>query len=163
VVSIIADSGAKYLSKAFRDEWLADQGLLQRPGFGDLRDVVTRRALDAQLIAVAPDDALRVAYARMRLHDVSQLPVMDRGALTGIVDESDLLVAALASDRAFERPVRDVMTTKVETLRPDAPLSELVRVLGDGMVGVVVDNGSLFGLVTRIDLVNYLRRRAVIA
>jgi len=59
--------------------------------------------------------------------------------------------------------VRDVMTTKVETLRPDAPLSELVRVLGDGMVGVVVDNGSLFGLVTRIDLVNYLRRRAVIA
>jgi len=163
VVSIIADSGAKYLSKAFRDEWLADQGLLQRPGFGDLRDVVTRRALDAQLIGVGPDDALRVAYARMRLHDVSQLPVMDRGALTGIVDESDLLVAALASDRAFERPVRDIMTTKVETLRPDAPLAELVRVLGDGMVGIVVDNGSLFGLVTRIDLVNYLRRRAIIA
>jgi cystathionine beta-synthase len=160
VVSIVADSGAKYLSKAFRDEWLADQGLLQRPGFGDLRDVVARRALDAQLVAVAPDDALRVAYARMRLHDVSQLPVMDRGALTGIIDESDLLVAALASDRAFERPVRDVMSSKVETLTPDAPLAELVRVLGDGMVGVIVDNGSLFGLVTRIDLVNYLRRRA---
>jgi cystathionine beta-synthase len=163
VVSIVADSGAKYLSKAFRDEWLADQGLVQRPGFGDLRDVVARRALDAQLVAVAPDDALRVAYARMRLHDVSQLPVMDRGALTGIVDESDLLVAALAGDRAFERPVRDVMTTKVETLPPDAPLAELVRVLGEGMVGVVVDNGALFGLVTRIDLVNYLRRRAAAA
>jgi cystathionine beta-synthase len=160
VVSIVADSGAKYLSKAYRDEWLADQGLVQRPGFGDLRDVVARRAIDAQLVAVAPDDALRVAYARMRLHDVSQLPVMDRGALTGIVDESDLLVAALAGDRAFERPVRDIMTTKVETLRPEAPLSELVRVLGEGMVGVVVEKGSLFGLVTRIDLVNYLRRRA---
>jgi cystathionine beta-synthase len=160
VVSIVADSGAKYLSKAYRDEWLADQGLVQRPGFGDLRDVVARRAVDAQLVALAPDDALRVAYARMRLHDVSQLPVMDRGALTGIVDESDLLVAALAGDRAFERPVRDVMTTKVETLPPEAPLSELVRVLGEGMVGVVVDHGSLFGLVTRIDLVNYLRRQA---
>jgi len=163
VVTIVADSGAKYLSKAYRDEWLADQGLLPRPGFGDLRDVVARRALDAQLVAVAPDDALRVAYARMRLHDVSQLPVMDRGALTGIVDESDVLVAALASDRAFERPVRDVMTTKVETLPPDAPLAELVRVLGDGMVGVVVDHGALFGLVTRIDLVNYLRRRAAVS
>jgi cystathionine beta-synthase len=160
VVSIVADSGAKYLSKAFRDEWLADQGLLQRPGYGDLRDVVARRAIDAQLVALAPDDALRVAYARMRLHDVSQLPVMDRGALTGIVDESDLLVAALHGDRAFERPVRDVMTTKVETLTPEAPVSELVRVLGAGMVGVIVENGSLFGLVTRIDLVNYLRRRA---
>jgi cystathionine beta-synthase len=160
VVSIVADSGAKYLSKAYRDEWLADQGLVQRPGFGDLRDVVARRAVDAQLVALAPDDALRVAYARMRLHDVSQLPVMDRGALTGIVDESDLLVAALAGDRAFERPVRDVMTTKVETLPPQAPLAELVRVLDAGMVGVVVEKGSLFGLVTRIDLVNYLRRRA---
>jgi cystathionine beta-synthase len=160
VVSIVADSGAKYLSKADRDEWLADQGLVQRPGFGDLRDVVARRAGDAQLVALAPDDALRVAYARMRLHDVSQLPVMDRGALMGIVDESDLLVAALASDRAFERPVRDVMSSKVETLPPEAPLSELVRVLGEGMVGVIVDHGSLFGLVTRIDLVNYLRRQA---
>lgn len=159
VVTIVADSGAKYLSKAYRDEWLADQGLLQRPGFGDLRDVVTRRADDAQLVAVAPDDALRVAYARMRLHDVSQLPVMDRGALTGIVDESDLLVAALAGGRAFERPVRDVMTSKVQTLPPGAPLSELVRVLDEGMIGVVVEHGTLFGLVTRIDLINYLRRR----
>jgi cystathionine beta-synthase len=160
VVSIVADSGAKYLSKAYRDEWLSDQGLLQRPRFGDLRDVVARRAGDAQLVAVAPDDALRVAYARMRLHDVSQLPVMDRGALTGIIDESDVLVAALAGGRAFERPVQSVMTTKVETLPPEAPLSELVRVLGEGKVGVVVEKGSLFGLVTRIDLVNYLRRRA---
>jgi cystathionine beta-synthase len=163
VVTIVADSGAKYLSKAYRDEWLADQGLLPRPGYGDLRDVVVRRAVDAQLVAVAPDDALRVAYARMRLHDVSQLPVMDRGALTGIVDESDLLVAALAGDRAFDRPVSDVMTTRVETLPPEAPLSDLVRVLGEGKVGVVVEKGALFGLVTRIDLVNYLRRRAAAA
>jgi cystathionine beta-synthase len=122
VVTIVADSGAKYLSKAYRDEWLADQGLLQRPSYGDLRDVVARRAVDAQLVAVAPDDPLRVAYARMRLHDISQLPVMDRGALTGIIDESDLLVAALAGERAVDRPVADIKTSKVETQPPSAPL-----------------------------------------
>jgi cystathionine beta-synthase len=157
VVTFVCDSGAKYMSKAFRDEWLADQGLLDRAQYGDLRDIVTRRAGDAQLVAVAPEDALRVAYARMRLHDVSQLPVLDRGALVGIVDESDLLVAAMSS---FDRRVRDVMTTKVETLAPDAPFEELVRVLDRGMVGVIVEHGALFGLITRIDLVNYLRRRA---
>ena len=156
VVTFACDSGAKYLSKAFRDEWLADQGLLDRPSYGDLRDVVTRRAGDAQLVAVAPEDALRVAYARMRLHDVSQLPVLDRGALVGIVDESDLLVAAMST---FDRRVSDVMSTKVETLAPDAPFEELVRVLDRGLVGVIVDKGALFGLITRIDLVNYLRRR----
>jgi cystathionine beta-synthase len=157
VVTFVCDSGAKYMSKAFRDEWLADQGLLDRVEYGDLRDIVTRRAGDAQLVAVAPEDALRVAYARMRLHDVSQLPVLDRGALVGIVDVSDLLVAAMSS---FDRRVRDVMTAKVETLAPDAPFAELVRVLDRGMVGVIVERGALFGLATRIDLVNYLRRRA---
>jgi cystathionine beta-synthase len=93
----------------------------------------------------------------MRLHDVSQLPVLDRGALVGIIDETDLLRAALAS---FDTRVRDVMTTKVETLAPTASIDDLVAVLDRGLVGVVVDRGALFGLATRIDLVNYLRRRA---
>ncbi len=157
VVTFVCDSGAKYLSKAYRDEWLADQGLIEREQHGDLRDVVARRA--GQLVDVTPDDALRVAYARMRLHDVSQMPVLERGVLAGIVDESDLLVAALAGDKAFDRPVRDIMSTKVETLAPTASIQELVGVLDRGLIGVVVDRGALFGIVTRIDLVNYLRRR----
>lgn len=155
VVTFVCDSGAKYLSKAYRDEWLADQGLIPREQYGDLRDVVARRA--GQLVEVSPDDALRSAYARMRLYDVSQMPVLDRGTLVGIVDESDLLVAALAGD--FGKPVREVMSTKLETLVPSASIADLVAVLDRGLVGVVVDKGALFGIVTRIDLVNYLRRR----
>jgi cystathionine beta-synthase len=95
----------------------------------------------------------------MRLHDVSQLPVITNGKLVGIVDESDLLVAALAGGKAFDTSVRDVMSTKIETLAPSASIQDLVAVLDRGLVGVVVDKGELFGLVTRIDLVNYLRRR----
>jgi cystathionine beta-synthase len=155
IVTFVCDSGAKYLSKAYRDEWLIDQGLVARPSFGDLRDVVVRRA--GQLVDVAPDDALRVAYARMRLHDVSQMPVLDKGVLVGIIDESDLLVSALAGH--FDRSVRDVMTTKLETLPPGASIADLTAVLDRGLVGVIVDGGALYGLVTRIDLVNYLRRR----
>jgi cystathionine beta-synthase len=157
VVTFVCDSGAKYLSKAFRDEWLADQGLVPREQYGDLRDVVARRA--GQLVGVGPDDALRVAYARMRLHDVSQMPVLEGGALVGIIDESDLLVASLAGGKAFDKTVRDIMSTKVETLSPTASIQDLVGVLDRGLVGVVVDQGTLFGIVTRIDLVNYLRRR----
>ena len=157
IVTFVCDSGAKYLSKAFRDEWLADQGLLERPAYGDLRDVVSRRARD--LVAVAPDDALRSAYARMRMYDVSQLPVLEGERLVGIIDESDLLVAALAGDRAFARPVREVMSARIESLAPGASISELAGVLDRGLVGVVVDGGAFVGLITRIDLVNYLRRR----
>jgi cystathionine beta-synthase len=157
VVTFACDSGAKYLSKTYRDEWMADQGLLPREDFGDLRDVVARYA--GQLVDVAPDDALRVAYARMRLHDVSQLPVLDRGALVGIIDEADLLREELAGDRALGRSVRDVMTKKLETLDASAPLEELIDVLDRGLIGIVLDRGALHGIVTRIDLVNYLRRR----
>jgi cystathionine beta-synthase len=157
VVTFVCDSGAKYLSKAYRDEWLADQGLVERETYGDLRDVVARRA--GQLVDVTPDDTLRVAYARMRLHDVSQMPVLEKGSLVGIIDESDLLVAALAGGKSFDKPIRDVMSTKVETLAPGASVQDLVATLDRGLVGVIVDRGTLFGIVTRIDLVNYLRRR----
>jgi cystathionine beta-synthase len=95
----------------------------------------------------------------MRLQDVSQQPVLDRGALVGIIDESDLLVAELAGGKPFDKPVKDVMSTKLETLSPSATIDELVGVLDRGLVGVIVDRGALFGIVTRIDLVNYLRRR----
>jgi cystathionine beta-synthase len=86
------------------------------------------------------------------------MPVLERGALVGIIDESDLLVAALDGGKAFDRPVRDLMSRKVETLAPTASIQDLVAVLDRGLIGVVVDNGALFGIVTRIDLVNYLRR-----
>jgi cystathionine beta-synthase len=159
VVTLVPDSGAKYLSKAYSDPWLVDHGLIDRPQFGDLRDLVARRASDGALVSVGPDDPLSVAYARMRAADVSQLPVLDAaGALVGIVDESDVLVAASA-EGGFARPVADVMSSQVETLPPTAPIAALVPLFAQGKVGVIVDGGALVGLVTRVDLINHLRRR----
>jgi cystathionine beta-synthase len=108
---------------------------------------------------VAPDEPLSLAYARMRLYDVSQLPVLDGEALVGIVDESDLLLAVMDDGAAFARTVRDVMSRQVQTLPPSAPVSALLPVFAAGMVGVVVDGGRFVGLITRIDLLNHLRRR----
>jgi cystathionine beta-synthase len=157
IATFVCDSGAKYLSKVYRDEWLADQGFVVREEHGDLRDIVGRRA--GQLVGVGPEDALRVAYARMRLHDVSQLPVLERGTLVGVIDETDLLRDELAGDRTLARAVRDVMSTKLETLPASASVDELVAVLDRGLVGIIMDRDSLHGIVTRIDLINYLRRK----
>jgi cystathionine beta-synthase len=157
VATFVCDSGAKYLSKVFRDEWLADQGFGAREHYGDLRDLVARRA--GQLVGVGPEDALRVVYARMRLHDVSQLPVLERGALVGVIDETDLLRDELSGDRTLGRAVRDVMSSKLETLPASASFEELLAVLDRGLVGIIMDRGALYGIVTRIDLINYLRRR----
>ena len=126
VVTLVCDSGSKYLSKAFNDAWMADEGLLARPLTGDLRDLVTRRFADRAVVSVAPDDTLIVAYARMRLHDVSQLPVIDEGRIVGIVDDSDLLLAASAEEARLAAPVREVMSVRLTTVAPETSLRELL-------------------------------------
>ena len=131
---------------------------------GGLRDLIARRGRDGGVIFVEPDDTLAVAYARMRSADVSQLPVLDGKRLVGILDESDLLIAALGDATrgaaSFEQSVRDVMSPRVETLPPTAGVHQLLPLFDRGMVGIVVDGDELLGLITRVDLLDYLRQRA---
>jgi len=164
VVTFVCDTGNKYLSKAFNENWLEDQGLSERPKKGDIRDLISRPALTGAVVSVAPDDPLTVAYTRMRLYDVSQLPVLDeKGRLSGIVDESDLLFAAHLGNNhgdhvgAFDRPVREVMTTRVKTVDHRASMDDLFPIFDQGMVAVVNDAEGFHGLITRVDVLNYLR------
>jgi len=112
----------------------------------------------------SPNDPLTVAYTRMRLYDVSQLPVLEEtGRLAGIIDESDLLFAAHRGNNprdasgAFDRPIREVMTTRVKTIDHRANIDDLFPILDAGMVAVVNDAEGFHGLITRVDVLNYLR------
>ena len=159
VVTFVCDTGGKYLSKAFNDYWMADQGFSRGPKHGDLRDLIARKAESGGVVSVGPADTLLFAYSRMKLYDVSQLPVLDGDTLVGLVHESDLLLAVVDDEAGFKRSVRDVMTTKLETVAPTTSLRDLVHIFDRGLVAIVVDEGRFLGLVTRIDLLNYLRRK----
>jgi cystathionine beta-synthase len=159
VCTLVCDSGNKYLSKMFNDFWMADQGFSKREHHGDLRDVISRRFSDRDVVTVKPDDALLVAYARMKLYDVSQLPVVEGRRIVGIVDESDLLLAAVEDESRFRRPVREVMSTRLKTVTPQTPPRELMPLFDAGLVPIVTEGDEFLGLVTRIDLLNYLRRK----
>ena len=159
VVTFVADTGAKYLSKMYNDFWLADQGLLERPAAGDLTDLISRRFAEGAVVTVKPDDTLLTAYGRFKLHDVSQLPVLDGECIVGIVDESDVLLNVLRDPARFADPVSSVMSTKLETVAPDAPIGRLLEIFEHEHVPIVVANGRFVGLVTRIDVLNYLRRK----
>ncbi len=160
VCTLVCDSGNKYLSKMYNDFWMADQGLVDRVSTGDLRDVISRRHADRAVVTVQPADLLLTAFARMKLYDVSQLPVLEGERVVGIVDESDLLLAAVEDSGAFRRPVNEFMTTRLTTVSPATPLRELLPLFERGLVPIVLNGGTFLGLVTRIDLLNYLRRRA---
>jgi cystathionine beta-synthase len=157
VVSLVCDSGAKYLSKVFNPVYAAREGW-DHERHGQVRDVVFSRFPEGEEVTVQPDDPLRTAFMRMRAADVSQLPVVERDRIVGLVDESDMLGAVLeGSARAFEMPVKEVMVTRLETISADAPIRELVPLFRRDLVAIVMDGGRFLGVATRLDLVNYFR------
>lgn len=159
VVSFVCDTGTRYLSKVYNDNWLTDQGLRRRPAYGDLRDLVARRFEEGSVISVTPTDTLQTVFQRMRYAEVSQLPVIDDGHIVGLVDESDLLLRVQADAAAFRASAAAAMTQSLETLRPEAGLDALQRVLAAGLVAIIADDECFYGLVTRFDLINHLRKK----
>ena len=159
VVSFVCDTGTRYLSKVYNDQWMLDQGLLARERFGDLRDVVSRRFEDGSVISVGPEDTLLTAFQRMRLADVSQLPVLEGTELVGVIDESDLLLSVHTDASRFRSSVRSAMTDLPETLPSSASLAELEAVLDRGLTAMISDEAGFHGLITRTDLLNHLRRK----
>jgi cystathionine beta-synthase len=159
VVSLVPDTGNKYLSKMFNDFWMAEQGFIHRPPHGDLSDLITHRYEKGEVITVGPTDSLLTAYKRMRDSDVSQLPVVDQnGRAVGLVDESDILVKVHSDSTHFNDPVENAMTDKLETLAPSAKIKDLLEVFDRGRVAIVMQGDKFLGLITRTDLLSYLRR-----
>lgn len=162
VVAFVCDRGDKYLSKMFNDYWMYDQGFLKRAPKGDLTDLITRRHSERQTVTVKPDDRLLTAYGRMKLYDISQLPVLaDDGSVVGIIDEEDLLFAVVRNRDKFKDPVKSAMTYRVETVDAGQKMEDLLPVFAKGHVAVVVKSGKFEGLITRTDLLNYLRLQLI--
>ncbi|MEY2497178.1 MAG: cystathionine beta-synthase [Verrucomicrobiota bacterium] len=160
VVTFVADSGNKYLSKMFNDFWMADQGFVRRPTQGDLNDLISHRYEAGEVITVGPTDTLLTAVKRMRAADVSQVPVVDaNGRALGILDESDVLVKVHHDPDHFHHEVKTAMTDRLETLSPSAKIKDLLEVFDRGRVAIVMDGNKFLGLITRSDLLSYLRRQ----
>jgi len=159
VVTFICDSGNKYLTKMYNDFWMFEQGLLDRPRQGNLIDLIVRRYQEGSVATLAPNETLLQAYRRMKLFDVSQLPVMEGERVVGILDESDVLLSVQGNPARFSESVASAMCATVVTIAPDAPIQELLPIFARDLVAVVAERGRFVGLITKIDLLNYLRKQ----
>ncbi|HBK55319.1 MAG TPA: cystathionine beta-synthase [Xanthomonadales bacterium] len=159
VLVFVCDTGNKYLSKMYNDYWMLDNGFLERESTGDLRDLIMRPYSLRDTVVIGPDDLLVTAYQRMKLYEISQLPVMDGERLIGIVDESDLLMHVYGDSARFRDRVATAMVSKLDKLDVKAPVEALLPVFERGHVAIVTEGERFLGLITRIDLLNYLRRR----
>ena len=159
VVTFACDTGARYLSKLYNDFWMEDQGFIERERFGDLRDLVGRPHGERATITVGPNDVVTTAHNRLRNAGFSQLPVMDNDILIGIITEDDILRFAFGRPERFKEPVRNAMTSTFLRVDKTLSINNLVAMLEVCSSAAVMDGDKFHGLITRSDVLNYLRRQ----
>ncbi len=159
VVTFAADTGNKYLSKLYNDFWMEDQGFIEREKFGDLRDLIGRLHGERATITIGPTDVLTTAHNRLRNAGFSQLPVMEDDDLVGIVTEDAIIQYVYGKPDLMNAPVRDAMESAFIKLDKTETVNNLVAMLRVQPYAAIMDGEAFLGLITRSDVLNYLRRQ----
>jgi cystathionine beta-synthase len=159
VVTFACDTGNKYLSKLFNDFWMEDEGFIRREPHGDLRDLIGRPHGERATVTVGTGDVLTTAHNRLRNAGFSQLPVMEGERLVGFIAEDDIMRHAFGAPERFNDPVREAMHTNFLVVEPTLSLRNLVSMLDVQPYAAVMGGGVFHGLITRADVLNYLRRQ----
>ncbi|MCB0170135.1 MAG: cystathionine beta-synthase [Anaerolineae bacterium] len=163
VVVVLPDSGSRYLSKIFDDDWMRENRFLE----GSLDEVRTFHVLQAKAVrevyTVSPTDTMQNVIELMKRLDISQLPVAEDGRLVGMVSEVELLNHMLFSTHQHspEETIAEMISTNVTTIDIDAPMETLMSVFTTARVVVVLENEQIAGVITKIDLLDFLAKKVV--
>jgi cystathionine beta-synthase len=155
IVVILPDSGSRYLSKVYDDDWMrANSFLDDEETFGRVRDLVGHQ--EQRLITARPNDSAKAIIQVMKKHGISQLPVLEDGKLAGIISEGDLVDALLKDPENLNRPIADLVDQNYVVVPPDTPVARLAAIFGEGKVALVEEGGRIRGLITKIDLIDHM-------
>ena len=158
VVSLVCDWGERYLSKVYDDEWMRENGFLERSRHTTARDLIDKKSSDApELITVDPGTSIRIALSTITAHDIGQLPVVSDGSCVGSVTETSLMSQVLVDTALLDRPVDSVMAPPFPVIADHVDSEEVRTLLTRGNAACLVStNGQLVGIVTRYDVVRAL-------
>jgi cystathionine beta-synthase len=157
IVTIICDTGERYLTKHHSDEWLKEKRLLEteRLSIGVLADL--KRSSVQKLVSISPHDSVRDAISRMNDSGISQLPVIDsEGKSVGSVRESRLMSRALEDRDILEQPIIDVMEPSFPVVDESVDTKSCVALLKNSPAVLIEEFGRVTGIVTRHDVLEYL-------
>ena len=161
LVVLLPDSGAKYVSKAHNEAWLKDMGFLEEPAAPLLRILRRKEQVLPGLVSIGASATVREAVDRMRTYDVSQMPVMDGERIVGSVYDDELLQKLLEDPSLHDAPVSKVMAEPFPLVDAGADLERVYKLLLRGSPAVLVGtDAKIDGIVTRIDVIEYLAERA---
>ncbi len=159
VVVILPDTGERYLSKVYNDDWMRENRFLE-PERVTLRYILQGKSKDIPpVVYVAPFDNIRHALDLIRDHNISQLPVMEKNKAVGSITEGMLINAVLKKASLLDEPVTSIMEPSLPRLKADTNIEHVVDLLGKKNPAVLVeDDTKIVGIVTRYDVLEYLSR-----
>ena len=161
VVSFLCDTGERYLSKVYNDEWMRENQMLEpeKVTLGQLLEF-KQDGSAAGVISIAAGATVRQALRLMSLHDISQLPVMDESNCVGSVSEGALSVRGLEDVRVLDKSAGDVMDSPFPIVDADHAVDGIVKLLSKANPAVLVrDKAGIRGIVTRSDMLQYMMAR----
>jgi cystathionine beta-synthase len=159
IVVLLPDGAGKYLSKIFNDDWMRENGFLESdPGLGTVGDLLRTKSGD--IIVSKSTDRVRDVISRMKQHGISQLPVLSDGKLVGAVTEVDLLRYLVSGEQSLDNAIGPIVESNYATVTSETKIELVQNVLNDARMAIVLDGDTITGLITKIDLIDYLARRA---
>jgi cystathionine beta-synthase len=157
VVAMLCDWGEHYLSKAYDDDWMRENGFLPRPRRRGVGEMLKAKEGRPGVISVSPGIHVRMALSTITAHDIGQLPVIRDGECVGSLGEADLMARVIADPSVLDAPIESVMDPPYPVLDAHVDAEEVTRLLQRGNAACLVrENGTLSGIVTRYDVVRAL-------
>ena len=162
ILVLLPDSAQKYLSKIFDDKWMKENGFLEEPDpLGAVSDMLRGRPR-REVININRTDTIRNAIGLLKEHGVSQLPVLDGGRLAGLVSEIDLLNFLLTNPGQLDHSIDELVEADYATVTPQTKVKLLRNIFNDAKAVFVLEGDTMLGVITKIDLIEYLATRSVI-
>jgi cystathionine beta-synthase len=160
LVAILPDTGERYLSKLYNDEWMRENQLLEADRTTLASVLSAKRPTDHPVVSVAPGTTVRQALRLMSLHDVSQLPIMEDANCVGSVSDWSLSAKSLENTKLLDATVSEVMDPPFPVVDSEQPVDAIAKLLSKSNPAVLVrSNGRVLGIVTRSDMLTYLMAR----
>jgi cystathionine beta-synthase len=160
IVAVLCDTGERYLSKLYSDEWMRENQMME-PDKLTLQSLLARKDGETPaVVSVAPGATVRQALRLMTQHDVSQLPVMDGDSCVGSVSDWSLSAKSLENTKLLDATVSDVMEAPFPLVDAAQSLDAVAKLLSKSNPAVLVRGGGrLVGIVTRSDVLQVMMAR----
>ena len=160
LVVLLPDSGNRYMSKVFDDDWMRENGFLE-DGLGSVRELlaVVRGDTKSAIISAKSEDQVEKIIHLMREKGISQIPVMKGKEIEGLVSETNLLNALFTGKIHRSDRIGSIVEQNFVRVSLNDDVERLTQSIAGGQIPIAVENGEITAIITKIDLITFMGQR----